>query len=419
EATEPALPAGGTLPWILSAAAPAALRGQARNLAAHVTAAGPHPVDVGHTLITARSVLEHRAVALGTTTAELTDALTAFADGESTAQVVGGTADTDGRTVFVFPGQGSQWAGMGAELLDTSPVFAERLHECAAALAPFTDWSLTDVIRGADGAPDFDRVDVVQPATWAVMVSLAELWRAHGVTPDAVVGHSQGEIAAAVVSGALSLEDGARVVALRSRAIGRVLAGAGGMMSVQLPAAEAEEYLAAHGDAVSVAAVNGPRSVVLAGTPDALDALHAEFTARDVRARRVAVDYASHSPQVERVHDELLELLAPVTPRRAKVPFHSTVTGELLDTATTDAAYWYRNLRQTVRFEDAVRALLDGGHTVFVEISPHPVLTMAVQATAEETGDPVAVTGTLRRGQGGTGRFLASLAEQWVRGGRA
>ncbi|WP_193511667.1 type I polyketide synthase, partial [Streptomyces griseoloalbus] len=419
EAPEPALPAGGTLPWILSAAAPAALRGQARNLAAHVTAAEPHPADVGHTLITARSVLEHRAVALGTTAGELTDALTAFADGESTAQVVSGTADTDGRTVFVFPGQGSQWAGMGAELLDTSPVFAERLHECAAALAPFTDWSLVDVIRGADGAPDFDRVDVVQPATWAVMVSLAALWRAHGVTPDAVVGHSQGEIAAAVVSGALSLEDGARVVALRSQAIGRVLAGAGGMMSVQLPAAEAEEYLAAHGGAVSVAAVNGPRSVVLAGTPDALDALHAEFTARDVRARRVAVDYASHSPQVERIHDELLELLSPVTPRQARVPFHSTVTGEILGTAATDAAYWYRNLRQTVRFEDAVRDLLGAGHTVFVEISPHPVLTMAVQATAEETGDHVAVTGTLRREQGGTGRFLASLAEQWVRGGRA
>ncbi|MYS25473.1 acyltransferase domain-containing protein, partial [Streptomyces sp. SID7804] len=319
----------------------------------------------------------------------------------------------------VFPGQGSQWAGMGAELLDTSPAFAERLHECAAALAPFTDWSLVDVVRGADGAPDFDRVDVVQPATWAVMVSLAALWRAHGVTPDAVVGHSQGEIAAAVVSGALSLEDGARVVALRSRAIGRVLAGAGGMMSVQLPAAEAEQYLAAHGGAVSVAAVNGPRSVVLAGTPDALDALHTEFTSRDIRARRVAVDYASHSPQVERLHDELLDLLAPVTPRRPEVPFHSTVTGAVLDTAATDAAYWYRNLRQTVRFEDAVRALLGAGHTVFVEVSPHPVLTMAVQATAEETGDHVAVTGTLRREQGGTGRFLASLAEQWVRGGHA
>ncbi|MER7973985.1 acyltransferase domain-containing protein, partial [Streptomyces sp. NPDC096080] len=420
EAAEPTLPAGGTLPWILSAAAPAALRDQAAHLAAHLTTGtAPHPADVGHTLITARSVLEHRAVALGADTAELVDALTAFGSGTPTTQVVHGTADTDGRTVFVFPGQGSQWSGMGAELLDTSPVFAERFHECAAALAAHTDWSLVDVVRQADGAPTLDRVDVVQPATWAVMVSLAELWRAHGVTPDAVIGHSQGEIAAAVVSGALSLADGARVVALRSQAIGRVLAGAGGMMSVQISAAEAEEHLAPYDGAVCVAAVNGPRSVVLAGTPDALDALQAEFTARDLRARRVAVDYASHSAQVERLESELLDVLGPVTPQAARVPFHSTVTGELLDTTGTDAAYWYRNLRQTVRFDDTVRALLDTEHTVFVEVSPHPVLTMAVQATAEDTGRQIAAVGTLRRDQGTTGRFLASLAEQWTRGGRA
>ncbi|MGW1114967.1 type I polyketide synthase, partial [Streptomyces albidoflavus] len=419
-AAGPALPTGGTLPWILSAAAPSALREQAANLAAHVTSgAAPHPADVGHTLITARSVLEHRAVALGADTGELTDALAAFGAGESTGQVVHGTADTDGRTVFVFPGQGSQWAGMGAELLDTSPVFAERFHACAAALAPYTDWDLVDVVRQADGAPTLDRVDVVQPATWAVMVSLAELWRAHGVTPDAVIGHSQGEIAAAVVSGALTLDDGARVVALRSQAIRRVLAGAGGMMSVQVSAAEAEQYLTPHAGAVSVAAVNGPRSVVLAGTPEALDALQAEFAARDLRARRIAVDYASHTAQVERIEAELLDLLAPVAPRAARVPFHSTVTGATLDTTGMDAAYWYRNLRQTVRFEDGVRALLDTEHTLFVEISPHPVLTMAVQATAEEAGRPAAAVGTLRREQGGTARFLTSLAEQWVRGGRA
>ncbi|WP_411292638.1 type I polyketide synthase, partial [Streptomyces sp. EAG2] len=419
-AAEPTLPTGGTLPWVLSAAAPSALREQAVRLAAHVTSgAAPHPSDVGHTLITARSVLEHRAVALGAGSDELKHALVAFGAGESTGQVVHGTADTDGRTVFVFPGQGSQWAGMGAELLDASPAFAERFQACAAALAPYTDWNLVDVVRQAAGAPTLDRVDVVQPATWAVMVSLAELWRAHGVTPDAVIGHSQGEIAAAVVSGALTLDDGARVVALRSQAIGRVLAGAGGMMSVQVSAAEAEQYLTPHGGAVSVAAVNGPRSVVLAGTPEALDALQAEFAARDLRARRIAVDYASHTAQVERIEAELLDMLAPVAPRAARVPFHSTVTGTALDTTGMDAAYWYRNLRQTVRFEDGVRALLDADHTLFVEISPHPVLTMAVQATAEEAARPAVAVGTLRREQGGTARFLTSLAEQWVRGGRA
>ncbi|MCE4949069.1 acyltransferase domain-containing protein, partial [Streptomyces albulus] len=139
-----------------------------------------------------------------------------------------------GRTVFVFPGQGSQWVGMGAQLLDESRVFAERVAECEVALGEFVEWSLVEVLRGVAGAPSLDRVDVVQPVSFAVMVGLAALWRAHGVVPDAVVGHSQGEIAAAVVSGGLSLRDGARVVALRSQAIGRALAGRGGMMSVAL-----------------------------------------------------------------------------------------------------------------------------------------------------------------------------------------
>lgn len=145
--------------------------------------------------------------------------------------------------MFVFPGQGAQWAGMAVELLDTSPVFAARITQCAEALAPFTDWSLIDVLREAPGAPGFDRVDVVQPALWAVNVSIAALWRSNGIHPAAVVGHSQGEIAAAAVAGALTLQDAARVVALRSRAI-IALAGRGGMVSVALPAAEARELLA-------------------------------------------------------------------------------------------------------------------------------------------------------------------------------
>ncbi|MCC5481335.1 acyltransferase domain-containing protein, partial [Streptomyces barringtoniae] len=179
-----------------------------------------------------------------------------------------------GKTVFVFPGQGSQWAGMAAQLLDVSPVFAARIGECAAALESFTDWSLVDVLRQVPGAPSLERVDVVQPALFAVMVSLAELWRSAGVEPAAVLGHSQGEIAAACVAGILSLEDAARVVALRSQAIGRVLAGRGGMVSVALPVAAVRERIAVWGEErVSVAAVNGPSSVVVSGEPQALEEL--------------------------------------------------------------------------------------------------------------------------------------------------
>ncbi|MFD4322331.1 type I polyketide synthase, partial [Streptomyces sp. NPDC058548] len=409
---------GAVLPWVLSARTPAALRAQATRLAAHASVSEETPVDIGHSLLTARALLDHRAVVVGGDADELRAGLDALGAGASSAAVVQGTADTDGKTVFVFPGQGSQWTGMAAQLLDESPVFAERLHECAAALAAHTDWNLVDVLRQADGAPTLDRVDVVQPATFAVLVSLAHLWRSYGVVPDAVVGHSQGEIAAAVVAGALSLEDGARVVALRSQAIGRVLAGSGGMVSVPLPLAEAEERLAEHGGDLCVAAVNGPRTVVVAGSPDRLDALMTDLTERNVRARRIAVDYASHSAQVERIEDELLTVLAPVRPRPADVPFFSTVTGDWLDTTGMDAAYWYRNLRQTVRFAPAVESLLAQDHQVFVEVSPHPVLTMAVQATAEETGLRAVAVGTLRRDHGDSRRFLTSLAEAFVRGVR-
>ncbi|MCQ8195248.1 type I polyketide synthase, partial [Streptomyces rugosispiralis] len=264
----------GPLPWILSGRSEAALRAQAERLLAHLDAdPAPRPADVGYSLATTRAVHDQRAVLVGTDREDFTRALTALARGEAAAQLVQGTG-TAGKTAFVFPGQGSQWAGMAVGLMDASPVFASRIHECAAALAEFTDWSLVEVLRGVEGAPSLERVDVVQPVLFSVMVSLAELWRSLGVVPAAVVGHSQGEIAAACVAGILSLRDAARVVALRSQAIGRVLAGKGGMVSVALPVADVRERIASWGEErISVAAVNGPSSVVVSGEPEALDEL--------------------------------------------------------------------------------------------------------------------------------------------------
>ncbi|WP_049653871.1 acyltransferase domain-containing protein, partial [Kitasatospora sp. MY 5-36] len=218
----------------------------------------------------------------------LTEGLRALAEGAESAAVVEGTVSTTGRTVFVFPGQGSQWVGMAVELLDTEPVFAERITECADALAEFTDWNLIDVLRGAEGAPGYDRVDVVQPALWAVMVSLATLWQAYGIEPDAVIGHSQGEIAAATVAGALTLQDGARTVALRSQAI-TAIAGNGGMVSLSQSAEDALATIAPWADRVSVAAVNGPSSAVVAGDADALDELLRRCTDDGTQARRINV----------------------------------------------------------------------------------------------------------------------------------
>ncbi|MFD6414186.1 type I polyketide synthase, partial [Nocardia asteroides] len=364
------------VPLVVSAKSRTALADQSERVRRLLEPAGElRPLDVAYSLATGRSALEHRSVKLDHITVE------------------GVASDSSGRTVLVFPGQGTQWAGMGRELLDSSPVFASRLGECAAALEPFVDFDPVEVLRS--GAA-LERVEVIQPVTWAVMVSLAELWRSLGVAPDAVVGHSQGEIAAAAVSGALSLEDAARVVALRAQVIGRELAGLGGMASVSLPRTDVEARLAGWEGRLDVAAVNGPSSTVVAGDADAIVDFVAACRADEVRARQVPVDYASHSAHVERIEAELLDVLAPITPQASRVPFYSTVDAALTDTTTLDAGYWYRNLRHTVRFEQTARLLIDAGFGTFVESSAHPVLTMAVQ----ETADVIAV-GSLRRDEGG------------------
>ncbi|MEV0376061.1 acyltransferase domain-containing protein, partial [Streptomyces sp. NPDC050636] len=311
---------------------------------------------------------------------------------------------------------------MGRELAESSPVFAARLAECEAALASYVPWSLSDVLAGVEGAPALEAADVVQPALWAVMVSLAAVWEAAGVTPDAVVGHSQGEIAAATVAGMLSLEDGARVVALRSQSL-KVLAGAGGMLSVSLSAGAVEERLPKWGERLSLAAVNGPSAVVVSGEPGALEELQAELEAEGVRARMVAVDYASHSAQVERLEGEILSVLAEVTPCQGRVPMVSAMTGEALSGPELDAAYWYGSLRASVYFDRAVRTLAGQGHQVFIEVTPHPVLlgamTESLEEVAQEAGPgavPASVCGTLRRDDGGATRLITSLAEAFVNG---
>ncbi|MFE9769908.1 type I polyketide synthase [Streptomyces sp. NPDC005808] len=404
------------VPWILSAKSEQALRAQAANLLARVRDdASASLTDIGYSLALTRSRLEHRTAVVAGEREEFLAALETIAAGEPASSVATGSAARATKPVFVFPGQGAQWAGMALGLLDSSPVFAERMAECGAALEPFTGWSLLDVVRGTSGAPGLDRVDVVQPVLWAVMVSLAEVWRSYGVEPAAVIGHSQGEIAAAAVAGILSLEDAAKVVALRSRAI-IALAGRGGMVSVAQPAAWVREKIAAWDGRISVAAVNGPSSVVVSGDPQALDELVAECLAAEIRARKVDVDYASHSAHVEEIEAELAKLLAGITPRSGETALYSSLTGELLDGTRMGSAYWYQNLRETVEFEQATRTALTAGNTVFIEVSPHTVLSLGLQGTIDDAGAEAATLGTLRRDEGGLDRFLTSLAEAHVHG---
>nr|WP_245703339.1 type I polyketide synthase [Streptomyces lushanensis] len=420
--------AAAVTPWLISAKSEEALREQAARLLAHVEAdPALSPTRVGWSLATTRSAFGHRAVVLGAGRDDLLRSLGAVVAAGSAPGTVRGTVG-EGSTgaVFVFPGQGSQWWGMGRELLADSEVFRESVDACAAALAPYIDWSLHEVLSG-EGDPELlERVDVVQPALFSMMVALSALWRSYGVEPAAVVGHSQGEIAAAHVAGALTLEDAAAVVALRSQALPG-LSGLGGMMSVAAPVERVTALLEPWGARLSVAAVNGPSSVVVSGDVTALDELLALCGEQDVRARKVSVDYASHGAHVEAVRDELARVLAPVRSAPPRVPFYSTVTGGRVEDAVFDGGYWYTNLRQTVRMEEATRALLADGHRVFIEVSPHPVLAAPIQETQEtqefqetgETRQPVAgavVLGSLRRDEGGTRRFLTSLAEAHVHG---
>ncbi|MGW7489004.1 amino acid adenylation domain-containing protein [Streptomyces sp. NPDC054786] len=412
----------GVVPLVLSAKTPAALRAQSAKLLAHLTERPElRLADVAHTLATGRARLDHRSVLLADGREQALEALAALAEGRPHLATVTGKAGAAGDVVFVFPGQGSQWTRMADELLRTSAVFEAAIEECDRAFAEFVDWSLLDVLRGGPDAPGLDRVDVVQPALFAVMVSLARCWQAFGVRPGAVIGHSQGEIAAAHIAGTLSLRDAAKIVTLRSKAIAAI-AGTGGMASVALGADEVAPHLERWDDRLAIAAVNGPRTTVVSGEAAALDAFVRSCEAENIRVRRIPVDYASHSGHVEELREDLHEALAGVEPAPCDIEFLSTVTGQPMAGDALGSDYWYRNLRRTVRFEQAVRSAYDRGHRVFVEVSPHPVLTVGVEESLQDAAGPGAVepclvVGSLRRDEGSLARLLASVAEVHVAGG--
>ncbi|MET9971832.1 acyltransferase domain-containing protein, partial [Streptomyces sp. NPDC006356] len=415
ETTEPAAELPGATLFPLSARTLPALRAQARHLLDNLEQQPESPLPaVAATLAHHRTHFEHRAVVRATDRDELLTALRELAEDRPGTELITGPelARTSGKLAFVFPGQGSQWAGMARDLLDRDPVFADELDRCDAALRPFTGWSVTSVVRGDAGAPALDRVDVVQPALFAVMVSLAAVWRARGIRPDAVVGHSQGEVAAACVAGALSLNDAAAVVALRSQALTE-LSGTGTMAVVALPHTDVEARLADHGGEIGVAAVNSGRSTVIAGAVDAVEALLTELDRQQVFVRRLEVDYASHSAQVEPLRTAILDELDGVTTYPTPVTWYSTVTGEPV-TEELEADYWYTNLREPVRFAATVQRMAADGYRCFVELSPHPSLLTALRTIDE---DLVAV-GSLRRDEDGPAFLDRATAELHVHGRR-
>jgi acyl transferase domain-containing protein/NAD(P)-dependent dehydrogenase (short-subunit alcohol dehydrogenase family)/acyl carrier protein len=404
----------------LSAKTEPALRQLASRLSTHLRE-NPEldPVDAAYSLATGRSHFARRAAIAGEGSEQLLEGLDGLARGEPGDLAIEAEAAPGGQTAFLFPGGGSHWQGMGLELIDASPSFAAHIRDCEAALAPHVDWSLGEVLRDREGAWT-ERIEVVQPALFAVMVSLARLWQEMGVEPSVVVGHSLGECAAAHIAGGLSLEDATMLVAKRSRLISR-LVGKGGLASVALAPQALQSRLAEEGGQVEIAAVNGPALAIVSAEREPLDAFLERCEAEGIWARRVPTTMASHSRHVEELREEVIEALASLSPRSGGIPFHSTVTGGLLDTAELGPEYWYDNLRQTVLFEPVVRNLIAAGCRTLVEVSPHPVLSVGLQETAEDVAEgsgPAAVLGSLRRDEGGLDRLTRSLGEAYATGAR-
>ncbi|MEV7013828.1 type I polyketide synthase [Streptosporangium sp. NPDC051022] len=404
-------------PWVLSGRDGKALAAQASRLAGHVRdTGGLRPGDVGLSLATTRTAFDHRAVVTADDVDGMLAGLDALACGEQSALVRTGIAAAPRRVAFVFSGQGGQWPGMAVDLIDSDETFRAAMRRCADALAVHTGWDVISVLRGAPGAPGIESVDVVQPVLFAVAVSLAELWQAHGVRPAAVIGHSQGEIAAAHVAGALSLEEAARVVSVRSRLAAELLAGQGALASVVMAADELRPRLERRPGRLWLSVINGPGSVVVSGQAAAIDELVEELTAQDVRAQRIPAAFASHSPMVEPLREPLLAELGTLTPVSGQVPFYAGVTGGRFDTDALDGAYWYRNLREPVRFQQATQAALADGIDTFIEVSPHPVMAVPMQQTAQAAGHDATVLATLRRDEGGPARWHAALGAAHVHG---
>jgi acyl transferase domain-containing protein/acyl carrier protein len=373
--------------------------------------------DIIYTAGCRRSHYKHRAAVVGQTRAELLAGLLAFSHGAAHPNLAVGkrASSSQPKVVFVFPGQGSQWVGMGRQLLSEEPAFRAAFTACEKAIFAETGWSVLQEIEAGPERSRLGRASVVQPLLFAVSAALAALWRAWGVAPAAVIGHSLGEVTAAYVAGALSLSDAARVICRRSALVCEV-SGRGGMAVVELGKEELLPWLAPYGERLSVAAFNGPCTTVVAGETEALAELLPALEAGQVFCRRINVDYASHSPQMDALRDRLLEQLGPLRSQAGVVPILSTVSGQWTDGAGFDAAYWADNLRQPVRFAQGIERLMGERFRVFLELSPHPVLLSSIEACSKHRTEPKVALPSLRRDQPERLSLLQTLARLYTYG---
>ena len=358
----------------------------------------PHLSDLCYSAAVRRAHLDHRLAITAETSADVVEQIQAYLDGGRSERVSTGrwVPGTEPKPVFVFSGMGPQWWAMGQQLLREEPVFRETAAKCDELFTSVAGWSILAEMSADESRSRMREPQIAQPANFVLQAALSALWQSWGIEPAAIVGHSVGEVAAAYVSGALELADAIRVIYHRSR-LQQTTAGAGGMLAVSLPAEAVRVWLAGRETRISIAALNGPRSVTLAGDPEALRGLAAELNEQNVFNRVLQVDVAYHSHQMEKLESALTESLHGLRPRRPTVPLFSTVTGRLVQEECHDGGYWYRNIRWPVLFAEAVGHLIENGHLLFIEVGAHPVLSAAINECVMQRGIAGRVLSSLRR----------------------
>ena len=401
----------------LSAKSDGALRGLAERYARWLEAPDPPSlVDLGYTAAVRRSHHDHRLAVTGDSPATIRSKLLTLQSGEPDIVAAGRRSQDKGapRVVFVFPGQGPQWLGMARDLIHRNPAFAAVMANCDRLVKQDAGWSVVDALFSKPEQSRLDEPEIVQPVLFSVELALAALWRSWGVVPDAVVGHSFGEIGAAVTSGAIDLHDGVRIVCARGRVTQR-RAGLGGVAIVDLPRDTVHAMLGAY-STLEIGGANTTRSTIVTGGLRELDELLTELNVREVFARRINAGYASHGRDMDIVLEDYAFQIGHLSARAAAVPFYSTVYGDFAEGTALGTDYWIRNLRSPVRFADAIQALGRSVDSVFLEISPHPVLSVAIEQNFENSDTLLAVLPSLRRGQPSLPVLDESLARLYASG---
>jgi len=367
--------------------------------------------DVAYTASTKRNHYDTRAAVVGQTPEQIVEQLDALLRGEMRPESAAGQAHPV-KLAFVFSGQGPQWWAMGRQLLESEPVFREMIEKCDSLFRQYAPWSLLAELTADENSSRLDQTEIAQPAIFALQVALAALWRSWGVVPEAVVGHSIGEIAAAHVGGILSLEDAVKIAFHRGRLMQQAT-GFGKMAAVELPADEAQKLIAPYADKLSVAAVNSPTSCVISGEPQALEQILAQLEARGIYQKMMRVNYAFHSPQMQPFQAEMTKAIPGIKTQKFAIPVYSTVRGGLSEAGDFGTTYWARNIREAVRFADTITAMSQAGFDTFLEISSHPVLAKDMEQTLNGQG---VIFSSLRRNRDERATMLAALGGLYAQG---